>query len=66
MTFIQNISYRNALRYYKEVLKSEGIDIAVFDLYENVTSFGLREMPQVYELWCLVTTNKSVGGKFSL
>src|SRR5690606_30972680 len=32
MTFIQNIAYRNALRYYKEVLKSEGIDIEVFDL----------------------------------
>jgi hypothetical protein len=39
MTFIQNITYRNALRYYKEVLKSEGINIEVFDLYENVTSF---------------------------
>lgn len=58
MTFIQNITYRNALRYYKEVLKSEGIDIEIYDLYENVTSFGLREMPQVYELWCLVTLIK--------
>ena len=64
MTFIQNISYRNALRYYKEVLKSEGIDIAVFDLYENVTSFGLREMPQVYELWCLVTQIKVLENSF--
>lgn len=58
MTFIQNIAYRNALRYYKEVLKSEGIDIEVFDLYENLTSFGLREIPHVYELWCLVTIIK--------
>jgi len=64
MTFIQNISYRNALRYYKEVLKSEGIEIAVFDLYENVTSFGLREMPQVYELWCLVTQIKVLEESF--
>ncbi|MBK7816429.1 MAG: hypothetical protein IPJ60_02070 [Sphingobacteriaceae bacterium] len=64
MTFIQNISYRNALRFYKEVLKSEGIDIAVFDLYENVTSFGLREMPQVYELWCLVTQIKVLEESF--
>jgi hypothetical protein len=64
MTFIQNISYRNALCFYKEVLKSEGIDIAVFDLYENVTSFGLREMPQVYELWCLVTQIKVLEESF--
>jgi len=64
MTFIQNIAYRNALRYYKEVLKSEGIDIEVFDLYENVTSFGLREMPQVYELWCLVTQIKVLEESF--
>ncbi len=64
MTFIQNIAYRNALRYYKEILKSEGIDIAVFDLYENVTSFGLREMPQVYELWCLVTQIKVLEESF--
>jgi hypothetical protein len=64
MTFIQNILYRNALRYFKEILKSEGIDIAVFDLYENVTSFGLREMPQVYELWCLVTQIKVLEESF--
>jgi PD-(D/E)XK nuclease superfamily len=64
MTFIQNIIYRNVLRYYKEILKSEGIDIAVFDLYENVTSFGLREMPQVYELWCLVTQIKVLEESF--
>ena len=64
MTFIQNIIYRNALRYYKEVLKSEGIDIEVFDLYENVTSFGIREIPQVYELWCLVTQIKVLEESF--
>lgn len=29
MTFIQNISYRNALSYYNEILNSEGIDIQV-------------------------------------
>lgn len=64
MTFIQNIAYRNALRYYKEVLESEGIDFEVFELYENVTSFGLREMPQVYELWCLVTLIKLLEESF--
>jgi hypothetical protein len=64
MAFIQNIAYRNALRYYKEILKSEGIDIEIFDLYENVTSFGLREIPQIYELWCLVTQIKVVEESF--
>jgi hypothetical protein len=64
MTFIQNISYRNALRYYKEILKSEGIELDVFDLYENVTNYGLREMPQVYELWCLITQIKILEESF--
>lgn len=64
MTFIQNIVYRNALHHYKKVLKSEGIEIEVFDLYENVTSYGLREMPQVYELWCLVTLIKVLEDSF--
>lgn len=64
MTFIQNIVYRNALRYYKEILKSEGIDIAIFDLYENVTTYGMREMPQIYELWCLVTQVKILEESF--
>ncbi|MDP3445913.1 MAG: nuclease domain-containing protein [Ignavibacteria bacterium] len=64
MTYIQNIIYRNALRYYKEILKSEGIEIEVFDLYENITSYGLREMPQVYELWCLITQIKVLEENF--
>jgi len=55
---------RNALRYYKDILKSEGIEIEVFDLYESVTTFGLREMPQVYELWCLVTQIKVLEESF--
>jgi len=64
MTFIQNIIYRNSLRYYKDILKSEGIEMEIFDLYENVTSYGLREMPQVYELWCLVTEIKVLEESF--
>ncbi|MBP6412568.1 MAG: hypothetical protein KA450_03910 [Bacteroidia bacterium] len=64
MSFIQNINYRNAFRFYKEILKSEGIDIAIFDLYENVTKYSLREMPQIYELWCLVTQIKVLEDSF--
>lgn len=64
MTFIQNINYRNAIRYYNEILKSEGIDIEIFDLYANLESFGLREMPQIYELWCLVTQIKVLEDSF--
>jgi hypothetical protein len=64
MTFIQNSKYRSALRFYKNILKSEGIEIEVFDLYENVTSYGLREMPQVYELWCLITIIKILEEEF--
>ena len=60
MTFIQNISYRNALNSYKEILKSEGIDLEVFDLYEKATTYGVREIPQVYELWCLVSIIKTL------
>jgi hypothetical protein len=64
MTFIQNIAYRNALRYYKEILKLEGIDIELCDLYEKVTAYGLREIPQMYELWCLVTLIKVLEENF--
>lgn len=64
MTFIQNITYRNTLRYYNEILESKGIDVEVLDLYENVTSFGLREMPQIYELWCLLTIIKVLEESF--
>ncbi|MFN5954531.1 MAG: nuclease domain-containing protein [Dolichospermum sp.] len=60
MTFIQNISYRNALNSYKEILKSEGIDLEVFDLYEKATTYGMREIPQIYELWCLVSIIKTL------
>ncbi|MEA5620707.1 nuclease domain-containing protein [Cronbergia sp. UHCC 0137] len=70
MTFIQNISYRNALNSYKEILKSEGIDLEVFDLYEKATTYGMREIPQVYELWCLVSIIKTLkepyGFKYKL
>lgn len=58
MTFIQNNNYRDAFRTYKEILSSEGINIEIFGLYENITSYGMREMPQVYELWCLVNIIK--------
>ena len=55
MTFLQNVQYRNALRYYQEILDSEGIDIEIFGLYEQITNYGVREMPQVYELWSLLS-----------
>lgn len=58
MTFIQNINYRNAQTYYHEILKSEGISIDVFGLFELIANYGIREIPQVYELWCLVSTIK--------
>ena len=64
MTFIQNVHYRNAHHFYNEILKSEGIDIAVFGLYDKAISYGLREMPQVYELWCLVTLIKVLQEDF--
>lgn len=65
MTFIQNTNYRNALRFYNGILKSEGIDIEIFDLYENITSYGIREMPQVYELWCLITLIRILENNFN-
>lgn len=64
MTFIQNINYRNAYRYFEEIRNAEGIDLSVFGLYESIISYGLREMPQVYELWCLVTQIKVLEESF--
>lgn len=65
MTFIQNIQYKNALKYYQEILISEGIDVSVFGLYEKIASYGVREMPQVFELWSLVSIVKILEETFS-
>lgn len=64
MTYIQNIQYRNALRYYQEILNAEGIDISIFGLYEQVTNYGVREMPQVFELWSLVSIIRILENTF--
>ena len=65
MTYIQNIQYRNALRYYQEILNAEGIDIRIFGLYEQITNYGIREMPQVFELWSLVSIIRILENTFS-
>jgi hypothetical protein len=65
MTYIQNIQYRNALRYYQEILNAEGIDISIFGLYEQITNYGIREMPQVFELWSLVSIIRVIENTFS-
>jgi len=64
MTFIQNINYRNAFNFYKEILKSEGINIDIFGLFELITNYGIREIPQVYELWCLISIIKILETNF--
>lgn len=65
MTYIQNIQYRNALRYYQEILNAEGIDISIFGHYEQITNYGIREMPQVFELWSLVSIIRILENTFS-
>ncbi len=65
MTYIQNIQYRNAFRYYQEILNAEGIDISIFGLYEQITTYGIREMPQVFELWSLVSIIRILESTFS-
>jgi polyhydroxyalkanoate synthesis regulator phasin len=66
MTFIQNAVYRSALENYNQILKSEGISLEVFDLYERTTNYGVREMPLVYELWCLVSIIKVLNETYHL
>jgi hypothetical protein len=65
MTYIQNIHYRNALRYYQEILYAEGIDIGIFGHYEQITNYGIREMPQVFELWSLISIIRILENTFS-
>lgn len=65
MTYIQNIQYRNALRYYQEILNTEGIDISIFGHYEQITNYGIREMPQVFELWSLISIIRILEDNFS-
>lgn len=66
MTFLQNYRYRNALKYYQEVLSSEGIDISVFGCYKEILEYSIREIPQVYELWCLISIINSIESSYSL
>lgn len=64
MTFVQNTQYRNAVKYYQETLSSLGINIEVFDSFEQITEYGVREMPQVYELWVLISIIKTLEGTY--
>lgn len=66
MTYIQNPKYRKALKHYNDILSAEGIDIAIFGYYEEIINYSIREMPQVYELWCLVSLIKILEETFSL
>jgi len=66
MTFIQNPSYRKALKFYNEILNAEGIDISIFGYYEEILQYSIRELPQVYELWCLVSIVKILEETFAI
>jgi len=68
MTYIQNVSYRNALNSYKTILDSEGIDFEIFGQYEKIISYGMREMPQVFEIWCflqIISSLERFGFKYN-
>ncbi len=65
MTFVQNSQYRNALRSYQEILDGEGLDFNIFGLYEQITNYGIREMPQVFELWSLISIVRILENTFS-
>lgn len=66
MSYIQNPSYRKALKFYNEILNAEGIDIAIFGYYEEILQYSIREIPQVYELWCLVSIIKILEETFAI
>ena len=66
MTFIQNANYRNIYHLYQKILKSKGLDIKVFGLYEQLSEYGIREMPTLYELWTLITTLSILSNSFHL
>ena len=66
MTYIQNPKYRKALKFYNEILNAEGIDISIFGFYEEILQYSIRELPQVYELWCLVSIIKMLEGTYAI
>ena len=66
MTYVQNFKYRKALKYYKEILEAAGIDISIFGYYEEILLYGIREIPQVYELWCLVSIMQALERTYGL
>ena len=64
MTFVQNTQYRNAVTYYQETFNALGINLEIFDSFEQITEYGVREMPQVYELWVLISIIKTLEGAY--
>lgn len=66
MTYIQNPQYRKALKFYNQILNAEGIDIAIFGYYEEILQYSIRELPQVYELWCLVSIIKILEDTYAV
>lgn len=66
MTYVQNFKYRKALKYYRDILEAEGIDISIFGFYQEILQYGIREIPQVYELWCLVSIIQTLEKTYCL
>ena len=56
MTFIQNAHYKNAYQTYLKIKETVGIDSDTLDLFGKLEDYTIRELPQIYELWCLVST----------
>jgi hypothetical protein len=66
MTFLQNRIYKNTYITFQRLVEESIGDISVFELYEQLVSYGVREIPQVYELWSLVRIIKCLEEEYHL
>jgi len=67
MTFVQNPRYRGVYRFYQDLLRDVGMeDIRTYELYEEIVSYGMRNLPEIYELWCLIKILNTLRDEFHL
>ena len=64
MTFLQNSSYKKAHYYYQQILNARGVELSSFEVFETISKYEGRELPIVYELWCLVSIIKGLQEYF--
>jgi hypothetical protein len=54
MVFVQNPTYAAARRFHSKISNLNGLDETVLNSLMTVEEIGLRDLPNLYESWCLL------------